>query len=82
MTAILCTLALGLLGALGQIVVHDIIPTFFTAEGMPHADGGREETPPAAMADQGRGGLFSGIFLFVFFRALGEMWGGDGRRPR
>ena len=27
------------------------------------------------------GGLFAGIFLYVFFRALGEMWGGGGRRP-
>ena len=58
MTAILCTLALGLFGALGQIIVHDIIPTFITAEGTSDADGGSKEPLPAASADKGRGDLF------------------------
>lgn len=58
MTAILCTLALGLFGALGQIIVHDIIPTFFTAEGTSDADGGSKEPLPTASADKERGDLF------------------------
>jgi len=31
-TCIIVTLALGMAGALGQIVVHDVIPTFFTGD--------------------------------------------------
>ena len=28
------------------------------------------------------GGLFAGIFVFVFFRAMGEMWGARDNRSR
>jgi hypothetical protein len=55
LSMILLTLALALLGALGQIVVHDIIPTFFNDEAMPHG-GGSETTvaaPPAAASERG-----------------------------
>ncbi len=34
LTAVLITLALATFGALGQVIVHDIIPTFFSADGM------------------------------------------------
>lgn len=41
-TCIIGTLAFGMLGALGQIIVHDIIPTFYTIveskEGRAHTD--------------------------------------------
>ena len=60
MTCLLSTLSLGLLGALGQVIVHDIIPTFYAEEGMSHSDGTKEEgTPPAPAAHEGRGDLFS-----------------------
>lgn len=65
-TCIIFTLAFGMIGALGQIYVHDIIPTFFTAAGnnetdMPAGHRGmkmnkneKSTTPPS-----GRGDLFS-----------------------
>jgi hypothetical protein len=36
MTAIVVSMSLGMLGAFGQIVIHDIIPTFFTNMKMDH----------------------------------------------
>ena len=33
LSSILLTLALAMVGAMGQIIVHDIIPTFFGADG-------------------------------------------------
>lgn len=36
MTAIIVSMSLGMLGAFGQIVIHDIIPTFFTDTKMDH----------------------------------------------
>lgn len=44
-TAVLITVAIGLLGALGQIIVHDIIPTFFTkAPSINSASNGRSHS--------------------------------------
>lgn len=60
LTALLLTLSLGLLGALGQVIVHDIIPTFFAAEDMSHsAEDEAASAPLPAATDQGRGDLFS-----------------------
>lgn len=59
LTAILCTLALGMAGALGQVIVHDIIPTFLPGAGMAHDSGGRDAAePPTARVEEGRGDLF------------------------
>ena len=57
---ILLTLALSMVGALGQVLVHDIIPTFFMADGMPQdamktsQNGSLEQTKPT----ETRGDLF------------------------
>jgi hypothetical protein len=65
MTMILLTLAVGMLGALGQIVIHDIIPTFFSDQNEQVHDMGTNEThqmEPAAVDDSTttqRGDLFS-----------------------
>jgi hypothetical protein len=55
-SGLLITLAIGMVGALGQIIVHDIIPTFFSdaAEGADSAD-----APSAETLRQERGDLFS-----------------------
>ncbi|UCF91130.1 MAG: hypothetical protein JSW39_23095 [Desulfobacterales bacterium] len=62
-SAILMTMAIAMTGALGQIIVHDIIPTFFAET---HSPPGRqaEETAPTAAPGQnqvpaGRGDLFA-----------------------
>lgn len=36
-TAVICSMAIGLIGALGQILIHDIIPTFYNASPAGHA---------------------------------------------
>lgn len=38
LSSILITLSLAMAGALGQIIVHDIIPTFFADDSKPHGD--------------------------------------------
>jgi hypothetical protein len=55
-SGLLLTLAIGMVGALGQIIVHDIIPTFFSdaAEETDSAD-----APSAEAIRQERGDLFS-----------------------
>lgn len=58
MTCLLMTLSLGLVGALGQIIVHDIIPTFFADGGMIHAANPGDDPAPQAAAEEGRGDLF------------------------
>ena len=63
-TCIIVTMAFGMLGAVGQIIVHDIIPTFYAdpensknpATGMDH-EGMEDIAAPAAAS--GRGDLFS-----------------------
>ena len=64
-SCIILTMAIAMLGALGQIVIHDIIPTFFaesssmpaagmSMESMPDSGSSAQEASPAA-----RGDLFS-----------------------
>ncbi|MGD8252640.1 MAG: hypothetical protein PVH30_03570 [Desulfobacterales bacterium] len=57
LAAMLLTLALAMVGALGQIIVHDIIPTFFPTSG---SHQGMTSPGPAAMpSEDGRGDLFA-----------------------
>lgn len=66
-TVIIATLALAMTGAIGQVVVHDIIPTFITgADGEKHSDVKVEvmtEPDTGTMTDNhsGRGDLFSDL---------------------
>ncbi|MCF8053040.1 MAG: hypothetical protein K9L59_17515 [Desulfobacterales bacterium] len=55
-TAIVIMLGIGMMGALGQIIVHDIIPTFFEQE-----SAGRENAKemPGSSAAPKRGDLFA-----------------------
>lgn len=66
-TCIIMVLAIGMLGALGQIVVHDIIPTFFSQSGnkdtaapsgAPHAGMDHNPTAPSRVD---RGDLFADL---------------------
>ncbi|BBO69513.1 hypothetical protein DSCA_34430 [Desulfosarcina alkanivorans] len=66
-TCILVALAIGMLGALGQIVVHDIMPTFYAQTGTnetaspsgdPHAGMDHDASPPPG---DGRGDLFADL---------------------
>ena len=66
-TCIIVTLAVGMLGALGQIVVHDIIPTFYSQAGnkstvSPSGDhyAGMNHSPPAP-SETDRGDLFADL---------------------
>jgi hypothetical protein len=54
-TAVLVMMGLGLTGALGQVIVHDIIPTF-TSEMAAQTESASENTPQATSS---RGDLFS-----------------------
>lgn len=54
-TAILLMLSLGMMGAMGQIIVHDIIPTFFSSTGADHSDMAMPTT------DEKSGDLFSDL---------------------
>jgi hypothetical protein len=60
LSAILITLSLAMVGALGQVIVHDIIPTFFTDEAKLHGD--MEAVPNDVLEPggetQARGDLF------------------------
>ncbi len=64
-SCIILTMAIALLGALGQIVVHEIIPTFFAeSSSMPAAGMSMESMPDSGSAGQAasapaRGDLFS-----------------------
>ncbi len=61
-TMIILTMAIAMLGALGQIIVHDIIPTFFAEEQMVGHSAGEMEsvTPPrAGETSSGHGDLFA-----------------------
>jgi len=60
-TMIILTMAVALVGALGQIVIHDIIPTFFAEAGVEaKASGEVEASPQPEMREGsiGRGNLF------------------------
>jgi hypothetical protein len=61
-TMIILTMAFALFGALGQVIVHDIIPTFFTEEqmaGHSASELGSVTLPGEGEATSGRGDLFS-----------------------
>jgi len=64
-SCIILTIAIAMLGALGQIVIHDIIPTFFAESGsIPAAGMSMESMPGSGSAGQEasppqRGDLFS-----------------------
>jgi len=60
-TMIILTMAFAMLGASGQIIVHDIIPTFFAEEGVVAKSAGGVEFPPQPQTSEdtiGRGDLF------------------------
>jgi hypothetical protein len=60
-TMIILTMAFAMLGALGQILVHDIIPTFFAEEGVVAKSARGVESPPQPQTSEdtiGRGDLF------------------------
>ena len=56
-TAIILTMAVGMVGALAQIILHDIIPTFISSDPNPKT----QELPEAAPEDENRGDLFSDL---------------------
>ncbi len=60
---IILTMAVALFGAVGQIIVHDIIPTFFSDQQSDHSDDPVKSEPSASKADDqastSRGDLFS-----------------------
>jgi hypothetical protein len=61
-TMVILTMAIAMLGALGQIIVHDIIPTFFAAgETVDHSVSGTESisVPKAGDGTAERGDLFA-----------------------
>jgi len=62
-SAVILTIALAMAGAMGQIIVHDIIPTFFSSSQMEHRGGKSmpelEQTSDDEADDQGRGDLFA-----------------------
>ena len=61
-TMIILTIAIAMLGALGQIIVHDIIPTFFAEEQMAGHSGSEMESvssPGEGEATSERGDLFA-----------------------
>ena len=61
-SAVIVTMALAMTGAVGQIIVHDIIPTFFSSSQMEHRGSKSmqemEQTASDA-ADEQRGDLFA-----------------------
>ena len=62
-SAVILTMALAMAGAIGQIIVHDVIPTFFLSSEMDHRGSiSMQEMEPAsadAADDQDRGDLFT-----------------------
>lgn len=62
-SAVILTMALAMAGAMGQIIVHDIIPTFFSSSQMDHRGGTSmqemEQTVADATDDRDRGNLFA-----------------------
>ena len=61
-TMIILTMAFAMFGALGQVIVHDIIPTFFAEEQMAGHSASEMESvtlPGEGEATSGRGDLFS-----------------------
>ncbi|UCD80228.1 MAG: hypothetical protein JSW26_02005 [Desulfobacterales bacterium] len=51
-SAVILTMALAMTGAMGQIIVHDIVPTFFSAS---HSREGGSSSMPAMQSDAAQG---------------------------
>ena len=61
-TCIILTLAFGMAGALGQIYIHDIVPTFLAKDKKDrHSEMQMENKEPSAMPATGRGDLFADL---------------------
>jgi hypothetical protein len=62
-SVVILTMAIAMVGALGQIIVHDIIPTFFSGQPSGHNDNSDKSDPHPSkesnQASSGRGDLFS-----------------------
>ena len=59
-SAVILTMALAMAGAIGQIIVHDIIPTFFSSSQMEHRGSkSMQEMEQTAADAEGRGDLFA-----------------------
>ena len=61
-SAVILTMALAMAGAMGQIIVHDIIPTFFSSSQMEHRGTKsmeEKEQPDENAPDDSRGDLFA-----------------------
>ena len=60
---VILTMAFAMVGALGQIIVHDIIPTFFSSQPSGHLDNSEKSdlhvSNESDRASSGRGDLFS-----------------------
>jgi hypothetical protein len=58
-TAIIVVMGIAMSGALAQIIVHDILPTFFTGPGMAEHGTAAAPEPATGAGTGGRGDLFS-----------------------
>ena len=62
-SVVILTMAIAMVGALGQIIVHDILPTFFSGQPSVHLDNSEKpdqrESKESDQASSGRGDLFS-----------------------
>ena len=62
-SVVILTMAFAMAGALGQIIIHDIIPTFFSGQPSGHLDNAEKSDPYASNesdpASSSRGDLFS-----------------------
>jgi len=62
-SAVILTIAVGMIGALGQIIVHDIIPTFFSVQPSAHRANyntlSQDTSKDSERTFAGRGDLFS-----------------------
>ena len=59
-TAIIVVMGIAMTGALAQIIVHDILPTFFAGPGMAQRDTAASPEPVTEQGTGNRGDLFSG----------------------
>ena len=62
-SVVILTMAIGMIGALGQIIVHDIIPTFFSDQPSGHLGNSnrlnQDSSKDSERVSSGRGDLFS-----------------------
>ena len=68
-SVVILTMAFAMVGALGQIIVHDIIPTFFSGQPSGHLNTSDKSDQHASeeddQASSGRGDLFAGESLLT-----------------